>query len=329
MALASAGALGGVVLFRRNIDSDQQLIDLVGQVYEAFAGQATPIIAVDQEGGRVQRLIEPRVSVAPIPAMRALGDAGLRADQGSSAAGRHHGESPVAQSGPTGESVRYLDFRDFEELGARVGHDLRRFGFNLDFAPVLDVDTNPDNPIIGDRAFGRTPEEVVFRALAFARGLERAGVLWCGKHFPGHGDTSVDSHLALPSLEHGWSRLEAVELAPFAAAVAVGAPMIMTAHIIYTALDAERPATLSSRVVPQILRGTLGYDGVVASDDLEMKAIRDHFDVGQIADGLNAADVDLALVCSDLPLAVELAKRLEPRPDAERRLGALRRRLSR
>lgn len=297
VALASAGALAGVVLFRRNVDSDEQLNALVREVHRAFAGQPTPIIAIDQEGGRVQRLVEPKVAVSPIPAMRALGD--------------------------------YLDNQGFEALGRIVGGDLRRFGVNLNFAPVLDVDTNPNNPIIGDRAFGRTPEAVMARALAFARGLEAAGVMWCGKHFPGHGDTSVDSHLELPSLTHGRARLDAVELPPFRAAVEARAPMIMTAHIVFSELDAERPATLSPRVLPEILRGELGYDGVVASDDLEMKAIRDHFDVDQIASGLEAADVDLALVCSDLGFAAELASRLESREASSRRLLSLRERLFR
>lgn len=295
VALARAGALAGVVLFRRNIDSDEQLLALVDEVHRAFEGQATPIIAVDQEGGRVQRLIEPRVSIAPIPAMRGLGD--------------------------------YLDDQGFEALGALVGKDLRRYGVNLDFAPVLDVDTNPKNPIIGDRAFGRTPEEVSQRALAFGRGLEAAGIMWCGKHFPGHGDTSVDSHLELPTLTHERGRLDAIELPPFRAAVRGGAPMIMTAHIVFAALDAERPATLSPNVVPAILRGEMGYGGVVASDDLEMKAIRDHFSVEQIAAGLDDADVDLALVCSDLGFAVELASRLPVREAASRRLLTLRERL--
>jgi beta-N-acetylhexosaminidase len=294
-ALAQARALAGVVLFRRNIDSDEQLLALVEEVHRAFEGQQTPIIAVDQEGGRVQRLVEPKVAVAPIPAMRAIGD--------------------------------YLDYQGFEQLGAIVGGDLRRYGVNLDFAPVLDVDTNPGNPIIGDRAFGRTPDEVSQRALAFGRGLEKAGVMWCGKHFPGHGDTSVDSHLELPTLTHDKGRLDTVELPPFRAAVLAGAPMIMTAHIVFSGLDAERPATLSPRVVPEILRAELGYDGVVASDDLEMKAIRDHFSVDQIATGLEDADVDLALVCSDLTFARELAVRLARRESASRRISALRERL--
>lgn len=290
--LAATGALAGVVLFRRNIDSPEQLADLVAAIHDAFVGQLTPIIAVDQEGGSVQRLIEPKVPVAPIPAMRGLGE--------------------------------YLDFRAFEQLGHIVGTDLRRFGFNVDFAPVLDVDTNPHNPIIADRAFGRTPAEVIERALAFARGLASAGIAWCGKHFPGHGDTDTDSHLELPVLNHDRARLDAIELAPFAAAAAAHAPLLMTAHILYPALDPALPATLSPHIVPSILRDEHGYDGVVASDDLEMKAIHDRFDVTSIAAGLDAADVDLALVCSDLAFAAALAQHLPERPAATRRLERVR-----
>ena len=295
VALASQGALAGVILFGRNIDSPEQVTALVRQVHAAFAGQPTPIIAVDQEGGRVQRLAWPKMPVAPIPAMLACAE--------------------------------FLDFRGFEELGQTVGRDLHRFGFNVDLAPVMDVDTNPDNPIIGDRAFGRTPGEVSERALAFARGLERASIAWCAKHFPGHGDTDLDSHLALPRLPHDRARLDQVELPPFRAACEAMAPMVMTAHIVFSTLDPTLPATLSPHVVPEILRRDLAYDGVVASDDLEMKAIRDHFDVDQIAHGLDAADVDLALVCYDLALAAELAQRLPARPDSTRRLLALRNRL--
>jgi beta-N-acetylhexosaminidase len=295
VALAARGALAGVILFGRNIDSPEQVTSLIRQVHAAFVGQATPIIAVDQEGGRVQRLNWPKMPVAPIPAMRACAE--------------------------------FLDFRGFEELGHTVGRDLHRYGFNVDFAPVMDVDTNPDNPIIGDRAFGRTPAEVAQRALAFARGLERASIAWCAKHFPGHGDTNLDSHLALPRLSHDRARLDLVELPPFRAACEANAPMVMTAHIVFTALDPSLPATLSPRVIPEILRRDLAYDGVVASDDLEMKAIRDYFDVDQIAHGLDAADVDLALVCYDLALAAELASRLPARPESTRRLLALRSRL--
>src|SRR5207237_801200 len=149
--------------------------------------------------------------------------------------------------------------------------ELAVLGFDLDFAPVLDVHTNPANPIIGDRAFATTPEGVIALAGAFARGLASAGVLGCGKHFPGHGDTTVDSHLALPRIDHDLARLRAVELAPFAALG--GLPLIMTAHVVFAALDESAPATLSKAVIEGLLRGELGYRGLVLSDDLEMKAI--------------------------------------------------------
>lgn len=266
-----------MVLFARNIAGTAEVAALVRELRALWpAGGPPPLIAVDQEGGPVQRLKPPTCpEFTAIPAMReaalALGTEGLR------------------------------------RLGAEVGRQLAAVGFNLDFAPVLDVDTNPDNPIIGARAFGATQQVVSSSALAFASGLADGGVLPCGKHFPGHGDTAVDSHLALPVLRHGRERLEAVELAPFRAAVASGMPLLMTAHIVYAALDAELPATLSPKVVPELLRGALGYDGVVITDDLEMKAIAERFDVDAVARGVLAADVDLLLVCHEVGLAEELA----------------------
>lgn len=274
------GAAAGVVLFGRNIEGTAQVAELVRELRALWpAGGPPPLFAVDQEGGAVQRLKPPRcpefTALPPMrEAARTLGPAGLR------------------------------------RLGAGVGRQLAAVGFNLDFAPVLDVDTNPDNPIIGARAFGATQQYVVENALEFASGLLDAGVLPCGKHFPGHGDTDVDSHLALPVSRHPLGRLEAVELAPFRAAVARGMPLLMTAHIVYAVLDPELPATLSPRVVPELLRAALGYDGVVVTDDLEMKAIAERFDAAAIARGVVAADVDLLLVCHELALAEALAGEL-------------------
>jgi len=209
-----------------------------------------------------------------------------------------------------GEAARALGPDGLRALGEDTGQRLAAVGFNLDFAPVLDVDTNPENPIIGARAFGQTAAAARDHALAFAAGLAAAGVLPCGKHFPGHGDTDVDSHLALPVLRHDRARLDAVELLPFRGAVAAHLPLLMTAHIVYAALDPDLPATLSSRVVPELLRGELGYEGVVVSDDLEMRAIADRFAPEAIAAGAVAADLDLLLVCRDLALAEALAAAL-------------------
>jgi beta-N-acetylhexosaminidase len=289
--LARAGHLAGVVLFKRNITQDAQLEGLIAEIEASFEGMPRPLIAVDQEGGPVQRLKTPSLPIDPIPAMRTLS---------------------------------HLGVGGFEALGAQMGRDLRRWGFNLDFAPVMDVDTNPDNPIIAARAFGATSDEVIPRALALARGLASEGILWCAKHFPGHGDTSQDSHLTLPRLDHSRARMDAVELPPFAAAVAASAPLIMTAHVVFSALDPVVPATLSPHIVPAILRESWGYDGAVISDDLDMLAIRDRFDVNEVATGLAAASIDIALVCRDLAFAEALAERLPQCADSDRRILALR-----
>lgn len=291
--LARSGALAGLILFRRNIKSPGQLATLMAQIKEAFAGQLPPLLGIDQEGGLVQRLREP--------------------------------ELPVARVAPMGQLARNYTPQDFEALGYRMGQEIRHYGFNLNFAPVLDIHTNPHNPIIGERAFGQSPDEVIANALAFARGLSQAKVIWCGKHFPGHGDTDLDSHVALPRLSHSLERLHDVELKPFAAAVA-SAPMLMSAHIIFEAL-CPMPATLSPRLIPELLRGELGFEGVVASDDLEMAAIAKHYSISAIADGLEAASIDLALVCSDLGFASALAKALPPNPVASQRLETLREQL--
>ena len=276
----ASGAAAGVVLFARNVEDTPQLIALVRAPRPLWpAAGPPPLIAIDQEGGLVQRLKPPRCPEFPlVPPMRdaahTLGPAGLRA------------------------------------LGLDMGARLAAVGVNLDFAPVLDVDTNPANPIIGARAFGSTPAAVLAHALPFADGLAAAGVLSCAKHFPGHGDTDLDSHLALPTLRHDLARLAAIELAPFAAAVAHGLPLVMTAHILFPALDPDAPATLSARIVPELLRGALGYDGAVISDDLEMGAIAATFTPDAIARGAVAADLDLLLVCHTLPLAEALAAAL-------------------
>jgi beta-N-acetylhexosaminidase len=221
-----------------------------------------PLIAIDQEGGRVARLGAPVLLLPPMARLSALGDADLT-----------------------------------RRAGALLGRQLAALGFSMDFAPVLDVNTNPHNPVIGDRAFGDRPEVVIEQALAFAEGLGSAGILACGKHFPGHGDTDLDSHLALPRLTHTRARLDAVELAPFAAARG-RLPAVMTAHVVFEALAPDRPATLAPAVVRDLLRGELGYDGVVISDDLEMRAIADHYGVEQAACMAIEAGCDVLLICS-------------------------------
>jgi beta-N-acetylhexosaminidase len=179
----------------------------------------------------------------------------------------------------------------------------------LNFAPVLDVDTNPENPVIGDRAFGHTADAVIDHAFAFAEGLHEGGVLSCGKHFPGHGDTDLDSHLALPTLRHDRNRLDAVELRPFFAAVG-RLPSLMTAHVVFDAVDPGVPATMSKAAIGQLLRGEVGFDGAVFSDDLEMKAVTNQHEIEEAGLLAIEAGCDLLLVCSDLDAAARVRETL-------------------
>ncbi len=252
--------MAGAILFRRNVENPIQFSSL-GAELKSSAGRPF-LTSVDQEGGRVMRLRDP---FSEIPAMRALGAAG-------------------------DESLA-------EAVGAVLGRELRAVNVDLDYAPVLDVDTNPANPVIGDRSFARSPEAVGRLGAALIRGLQRAGVAACGKHFPGHGDTSQDSHVDLPRLPHSLERLESVELPPFEMAIRAGVASIMTAHVIFEPLDARYPATMSRPALDGILRDRMGFDGVVISDDLEMKAIAEHYGLEEaVVRGINAG-VDLFLVC--------------------------------
>ncbi|MGO9674575.1 MAG: glycoside hydrolase family 3 N-terminal domain-containing protein, partial [Methylocella sp.] len=183
-------------------------------------------------------------------------------------------------------------------VGAAMGRELSSLGFNLNFAPVLDIHTNPLNPVIGERAFGSTPEAVIDAALPFMRAMQAEGVLACGKHFPGHGDTNVDSHLGLPTQGSELDALRGRELAPFAAAVAAGVPMIMTSHILYPNIDAEAPVTLSRRFIASILRDELGFGGVTVSDDIGMGAMKGYFDAPDAAARFLAAGCDMLMVCA-------------------------------
>lgn len=260
---------GGVILFRRNVESAGQLRRLVQAVHSSGAGPS-PLVAIDHEGGRVQRLGRP---FTHFPAMAAVGAA----------------DDPALA----------------RAVGRAMGRELAAIGVDLDFAPVLDVASNPRNTVIGDRAFGRTPEAVIRTALPFARGLLEGGVLPCGKHFPGHGDTTGDSHEVLPRVRHPLSRLRRREIRPFVAAIRDGMPALMTAHVLYTALDPRRPATLSAHVVTDLLRRRLGFRGVVFSDDMHMAAVARRRSAGQAAVEALRAGCDMLLFCQSLGVARE------------------------
>lgn len=257
-----AQGLGGVILFKRNLQDLEQILRLTADIR---AAAPTPLlIGVDQEGGRVTRL--PAPFLAPPPAARI----GAR------------GDAVLAQA-----------------LARAVGRELRAAGINWNLAPVLDVHTNPANPVIGDRAYGTDPETVTRFGLAVIAGLAEAGVLATAKHFPGHGDTRLDSHHDLPESLQSPERWRSVEFAPFRAAIRAGVPTVMVAHLSCPALDSTAPSSLSRRILTGILRTELGFGGVVVSDDLEMGGITTRTDVGEAAVRFLEAGGDLLLVCQD------------------------------
>src|SRR5262249_32101516 len=184
---------------------------------------------------------------------------------------------PMATLGRSG------DVHLAERFARALAAELKAVGITLDFAPVLDVHTNPKNPVIGDRALAERAEDVARFGSAIIRAMQGEGLAACGKHFPGHGDTNTDSHLELPLVEHPPERLREVELLPFRAAIEAGVATIMTAHVLVPALDEQRPATLSKRIVTGLLRDELHYNGLIVSDDLEMKALANDFKVPQSA----------------------------------------------
>jgi beta-N-acetylhexosaminidase len=190
------------------------------------------------------------------------------------------------------------DVRLAERFARALAAELKTVGVTLDYAPVLDIHTNPKNPVIGDRALAEKAEDVARLGAAIIRTLQGEGIAACGKHFPGHGDTSTDSHLELPLVEHPPDRLRRVEFLPFTAAIQAGVATIMTAHVLVPSLDDKRPASLSRRIVYDILRDELKYEGVILSDDLEMKAIAAEYEVPSAAVLAIQAGCDGALICS-------------------------------
>jgi len=256
---------GGVAVFRRNVENTRQVSNLLRRIRSSYRkGGVTPFLAVDQEGGLVVRL---RRGALVLPGAMLLGAA----------------DDP--------ELAR--------RAGLAAGQDLKRLGFNVDLAPVLDVNSQAGNPVIGVRAFGDDPERVAVLGVAFAEGLKAGGVIPVAKHFPGHGDTPTDSHGTLPTLPHDLERLLGFELKPFAAAIREKAcPAVMTAHVALPALEEEGqsvPATLSRRVVGGLLRERLNFSGVVLTDDLGMAALSGR-SIGNAALKALDAGADLLLV---------------------------------
>lgn len=254
---------GGVILFSRNLESMAQTVELT-QDLQRCSPHSPLLISIDQEGGRVSRLPK---GFTIFPPCEVLGR--CRSSELAYAA------------------------------AATTAKELRAVGINMNMSPVLDVNSNPANPVIGDRAFGTTPDVVSELGLATVGGLQDNRVVACGKHFPGHGDTTSDSHKELPIVSATRERLERIEFPPFRHAVTNGVATMMTAHVVYQALDENRPATLSQSIIGRLLREELHYDGVVLTDDLEMHAIIDHYGIGDATIQAIQAGCDMPLICKD------------------------------
>lgn len=255
-----ARGVSHAILFRRNCGSASEVHDLCADLKHRAARPLA--IGIDHEGGRVMRV---GADFTQIPAAR---DVGATRDQSLAM-----------------------------QIGQVMARELRAVNIDIDFAPVLDVDTNPANPVIGARAFATDPETVSRIGCAVMQGIQSQGVAACGKHFPGHGDTSTDSHYKLPRLPHTQERLDRIELVPFVRAIAQGIATIMTAHVIYSPIDSHLPATMSREVLTGILRQRMKFGGVIYSDDLEMKAISEHYGIEDaLIKGANAG-VDVFWIC--------------------------------
>ncbi len=265
----------GFILYERNIDSADALHALTKE-FHSLGKQAgyDLILAVDQEGGRVARLPEPYTQLSP---MRSVNEA-----------------------------------EEAFKLGKLLASEVKAAGFNLNFAPIVDVDINPNNPIIGDRSFSSNPQTVSILAGEVIHGHLDEGVAPCLKHFPGHGATDKDSHLELPVDDRELSELQKIDLIPFENLISNKlAPSIMTAHVMYPKIDPDYPATLSSTIINDVLRKDLGYQGLVFSDDFLMKAIRDNYDLAEAAKLFFQASGDVVLICDEPKVTIDVIQKLE------------------
>jgi beta-N-acetylhexosaminidase len=288
---------GGFIVFRRNLESTAQIVRLTNKLQKQTTGTRF-LIAIDQEGGRVSRLPDGFTIFPPCAALGFAGDTQLA-----------------------------------YEVASITAAELKAVGINMNMAPVLDLNTNACNPIIGDRAFSARPADVCGLGLATIAGLQDNKVVACGKHFPGHGDTTKDSHLELPVVAASFERLHDMELRPFRHAIENELATIMTAHVSYPKIDPQFPATLSSIMLKDLLRDQLRFNGVIVTDDLEMRAIIDHYGIEEAALLAFQAGADLLLICKDRDRQVAameaLYQAVHDKKVSEARLDASLRRLAR
>lgn len=254
--------VSGFIIFSKNVEDSAQLLSLINSLKETNSKNRIPLfISIDEEGGRVSRIPK---EIKKLPTNRKIGQM----------------------------NNKELSYK----IGTILAEELNMFGFNMDFAPVLDINSNPKNPVIGDRAFGAEPDIVSNLGIQTMKGIQSGGVISVIKHFPGHGDTSVDSHVGLPTIGHDLERLKSYEFVPFKEAIDNGADAVMVAHILLSKIDSDYPSSLSKTVITNILREDLGFDGVVVTDDMTMGAISENYEIGNAAIKSINAGSDIVLV---------------------------------
>jgi len=265
--------VGGIAVFKKNIQDENQLSSLIADFQSA--SKIPMIVAVDEEGGAVARLANHEAFSLP----------------------KYTSARDIGKTG---------DPEQARQMGRTIGGYLRFYGFNLDFAPVADVDSNPANPVIGRRAYSTDAQQTAQMVAAAVEGFHEAGMLCTVKHFPGHGDTGQDSHYGTATSYKTWEEMKAMEMLPFEAGIAAGADVVMTAHITTpNATTDGLPASLSYTMITERLRGELGFQGVIVTDALEMNAIKKHFTPAESAVAALRAGVDVLLMPSDLRAAFD------------------------
>ncbi len=269
----NADNFGGIILFAQNLRNRQQLTDLIHDIQNCSS--TPPFICIDEEGGRVSRLEHCKaLGLTQLPSAAEIGS-------------------------KSSKSYAY-------QVGKTLAEQVKSFGFNVDFAPVLDINTNPDNPVIGARAFADNPQLVTEMGLEVIRGLQENGVMACAKHFPGHGDTSTDTHLELAYINHDITRLNNEEFVPFKAAIDSGVMSIMLAHIVAPKITGNNlPATMSQKFATAILRNELNFKGLIITDALMMKAITNNYTSGEACIKALNAGVDILLMPDNIAQAVD------------------------
>lgn len=282
--LIAAYHVGGIILYKPNVKDTKQLVGLINDLKKTNAENKLPLwLGVDEEGGRVTRLPD---EISKTPTNQTIGKSG---------------KIQMARN-----------------IGQLLGKELNAYGLNMDFAPDLDINSNPKNPVIGDRSFGATATLVSSFGIPMMNGLQEMKVVPVVKHFPGHGDTAIDSHIGLPVVQNDLARLRKLELIPFADAIKHQADAIMIAHILLPKIDAKYPASMSKTIMMDLLRKELGFHGLIMTDDMTMGAIAENYEMGEAAVKSVLAGTNVVMVGHDPQKAIAVIQALRDAVQAGR-----------